>query len=376
MGCMSIADRVPKLSSEHGEIEMLTAYPASTPTLPSPASDGGKGGGAHAAGKASWLDLLDPTPEERASVERDYGLELPSREDLSEVESSSRIAEENGVLFLSMPIVSHARALEDAPSPIGFVLSKDLLVTIRYTQLRSFDAAAAKFCKSETRVSSVDAFATLVEEMVDRSADLLEGIAAELDAVSRSVFLKTRVRRRRHVTRSNDALHRTLIEVGNAGERLSQIRGSLLGLQRIVQFASERERDLIPSNVGSRLKTAQTDLLSLTDYETHLSDKVQFLLGRGARLHQHEAERYLHRLDDRFGRRHSADPGGEHLRNEFQEYAGARLGLGLSVRPGADCAQHGPANSVVQVARVAITTTGRRRRACAGGPEREGTEQE
>src|SRR5712675_459072 len=239
MGCMSIADRVPKLSSEHGEIEMLTAYPASTPTLPSPASDGGKGGGAHAAGKASWL-------------------ELPSREDLSEVESSSRIAEENGVLFLSMPIVSHARALEDAPSPIGFVLSKDLLVTIRYTQLRSFDAAAAKFCKSETRVSSVDAFATLVEEMVDRSADLLEGIAAELDAVSRSVFLKTRVRRRRHVTRSNDALHGTLIDVGNAGERLSQIRGSLLGLQRIVQFASKPERDWIPNTVRSRLKTAQT----------------------------------------------------------------------------------------------------------------------
>jgi magnesium transporter len=247
------------------KIEMLTAYPASVHP------------NAHAARKASWLDLLDPTPDERSIVESDYGLKLPSREDLSEVESSSRIAEENGVLFLSMPIVSHARALEDAPSPIGFVLSKNVLVTIRYTQLRSFDAAAAKFSKSDTRASSVDAFATLVEEMVDRSADLLEDIAAELDAVSRSVFLKTRTRRR-HLTRSNDALHRTLIEVGNAGERLSQIRGSLLGLQRIVPFVSEPERDWIPNNVRSRLRTAQADLLSLTDYETHLSDKVQFLL--------------------------------------------------------------------------------------------------
>src|SRR6266478_7343267 len=188
MGCMSIADRVPKLSSEHGEIEMLTAYPASTPTLPSPASGGGKGWGAHAAGKASWLDLLDPTPEERASVERDYGLELPSREELSEVESSSRIAEENGVLFLSIPIVSHAHAIEEEPSPIGFVLSKDVLVTIRYTQLRSFDTVAAKLSKNDARGSSVDAFAALVDEMVDLSADLLEGIAAELDGVSRSVF--------------------------------------------------------------------------------------------------------------------------------------------------------------------------------------------
>jgi magnesium transporter len=254
------------LSTETEQIEMLTAYPALAHAE------------AHAASKASWLDLLDPTPEERSIVESDYGLRLPSREDLSEVESSSRIAEENGALFLSMPIVSHARALEDAPSPIGFVLSKDVLVTIRYTPLRSFDATAAKLSKSDTRASSVDAFVTLVEEMVDRSADLLEGIAAELDAISRSVFLKTRVRRRRHLTRSNDALHRTLIEVGNAGERLSQIRGSLLGLQRIVPFVAEPARSWIPADVRSRLKTAQADLLSLTDYETHLSDKVQFLL--------------------------------------------------------------------------------------------------
>ncbi len=244
---------------------MLTAYPAFAQAE------------AHAAGKVSWLDLLDPTKEERSVVQSDYGLKLPSREDLSEVESSSRVAEENGVLFLSMPIVSHARAVEEAPSPIGFVLSKDILVTIRYTQLRSFDAAAAKLSKDDTLASSVDAFATLVEEMVDRSADLLEGIAAELDAVSRSVFLKTRTRRR-HLTRSNEALHRTLIEVGNAGERLSQTRGSLLGLQRIVQFASEPEREWIPNAVRSRLRTAQGDLLSLADYETHLSDKVQFLL--------------------------------------------------------------------------------------------------
>src|SRR5262245_37796983 len=242
---------------------MLTAYPASARVE------------THSLHKVSWIDLLDPAQEERASVETKYGLELPSREDLSEVESSSRISEEKGVLFLSMPIVSHARAVEEAPSPIGFVLSKDVLVTLRYPQLRSFDAAAAKLSKSDA--SSVEAFATVVEEMVDRSADLLESIAAELDAVSRSVFLKTRTRRR-HLTRSNDALHRTLIEVGNAGEHLSRTRGSLLGLQRIIPFVSEPERDWIPNAVRSRLRTAQGDLVSLTDYETHLSDKVQFLL--------------------------------------------------------------------------------------------------
>jgi magnesium transporter len=152
-----------------------------------------------------------------------------------------------------------------------------VLVTIRYTQLRSFDTVAAKFSKNDAPESSVETFAALVDEMVDLNADMLEGIAAELDAVSRSVFLKARSRRR-HITRSNDALHDTLMDVGNAGERLSRIRSTLLGLQRIVPFACEPARDWIPDAMRSRLKSAQGDLVSLTDYETHLSGKVQFLL--------------------------------------------------------------------------------------------------
>jgi magnesium transporter len=80
------------------------------------------------------------------------------------------------------------------------------------------------------------------------------------------------------MTRSNDALRDVLIDVGNAGERLSRIRDVMLGLQLIVPFVSGAERDWIPQKVQGRLGTAQSDLLSLADYETHLSDKVQFLL--------------------------------------------------------------------------------------------------
>jgi magnesium transporter len=247
-----------------GEIDMLTAHPAFNDTA------------GQAARKASWLDLLDPTPDERSVVESDYGLRLPSREDLSEVESSSRLAEDNGVLFMSVPIASHGRAWDEAPSPIGFVLSKDVLVTIRYAPSRSFDGAAARFARCETG-SSTEAFAILVEEMVDVTADRLEDIAAGLDAVSRSVFRRPRVRRD-HQVRSNDALRNMLIDVGNAGERLSQMRSRILGLQRIIPFAAEPARDWIPDGVRRRLHVAQTDLVSLADYQIHLSDKVQFLL--------------------------------------------------------------------------------------------------
>ena len=224
----------------------------------------------------SWIDLMHPTNEERASVEGGYGLKLPSREELSQVELSSRLAERDGVLFLSMPTVSHMSGLDQAQSPLGFVLSKQLLVTIRYAHLQAFETVAERRSKDGGHSSSIDTFAALVDGMLELSADLIEQISAELDSVSRTIFSK--LGKQNHVTQSNDALRRVLIGVGIAGERLSRIRDSVLGLQRIVPFVAGAEQDWITANIRARLKTTQNDLSSLAEYETHLSNKVQFLL--------------------------------------------------------------------------------------------------
>ena len=146
-----------------------------------------------------WIDLLKPEPEEVAFVKRTTGLDVPTVANLSEIESSSRLRNKNGVLYLSMPIVSYAGAIEQPPSPLGFVLSKDVLVTIRYTQLRSFDAAAAKYSAGGP-TDSIAAFTAIVDEMVDLLADLLEQIGTELDEISRDIFPR-RSKRRRVFTR-------------------------------------------------------------------------------------------------------------------------------------------------------------------------------
>jgi len=223
-----------------------------------------------------WIDLLDPTSEERASVEGRHGLKLPSREALGGIEASSRISTRNGVLYLSMPTISHMGELEEPASPLGFVLSKDLLVTLRYAELHSFDTVAERCSKGDGIFTSVETFAALVDEMVDLNADLIERIAAELDGVSRAIFSKLGTLD--HVTQSNEELRRVLIGVGHAGERLSRIRDAILGLQRIVPFVAATEQDWIPHNIRVRLTATHGDLTSLAEYETHLSDKVQFLL--------------------------------------------------------------------------------------------------
>jgi magnesium transporter len=229
-----------------------------------------------ALASAFWIDLLDPTAEEAAQVRAATGLSVPSREALSEIESSSRLRADRDVLYLSTPILARADTPEPELTPIGFVLSPQVLVTVRFAPLRVVDATAAE-AACLLSPSSVGVFTVLLETMVDRAADLLEAAGAELDGLSRQTFRNAEAGRRR-IARTNQSLRRTLSQMGRLGDRLGQIRGSLLGVSRIVPFAAEVGRTWIAPEFQNRLGAVRADLLSLADYETHLEGKSQFLL--------------------------------------------------------------------------------------------------
>lgn len=236
--------------------------------------------GSSAAGPPSgtvWIDLIQPTAEEIARVESDFGVRVPSREQLDEIESSSRLRSEGGRLYLSMP-VGAARDLGDAaPTPLGFVLSPHLLVTVRYTELRSFTNAVDAVAKAGGPASSTATFATLLESMIDVEADVLEKIAGDMGDISRRVFRYGKVSAARS-PRLNRELRAALASLGQAGEQLSQLRESIMGLQRIIVFTAEAGQPWLGPDIAARLQTARRDLGSLTDFEAHLSGKTQFLL--------------------------------------------------------------------------------------------------
>ena len=243
---------------------MLVAFPA------------GAGDGEIAANTV-WIDLLDPSPAETEKVARRFGLRVPVRSELDEIESSSRLRSENGVLYLSMPIVVYSEAGEPSPAPVGFVLTPKVLVTIRYTEPHAFGAARLRCTNRGGEMGSAEAFAALIEEMVDFGADILEKMGAELGGISKQVFRPGDGQPRR-IAQTTRTLRAMLRQVGNTGEHLSYIRETILGLQRIIGFAAETASEWFKPEIQSRLKTARHDLTSLSDFEAHLSGKVQFLL--------------------------------------------------------------------------------------------------
>ena len=228
-------------------------------------------------GKPVWVDLCEPTEAELAKACADYGLDIPPRAQLEEIEFSSRLQYEDDVFTISVPVTPHARDGSDAvTSPLGFVLTRDLLVTIRFAHLHIFPAVISRVERRPR--SAPDVFLVIMEAMIDYGADRLEELRARALGVSNRIFHKEMAQARTNVARANRMLKTTLVEIGDMGEHLSHIRDTLLVLQRAVPFVNEHGDGWLEPTVKARLKMAASDVQSLNDYEVHLTDKIQFLL--------------------------------------------------------------------------------------------------
>lgn len=229
------------------------------------------------SGTTVWVDLHNPTPLEIAAACEACRLRIPTRDQLDEIESSSRLHAEGDVLTLSLPLTPYHPGGDPVSAPIGFVLTPKLLVTVRFDELHTFHKVGTNVSQDTDTYTSAQIFTEIAEAIVDYGADRLEHIQADSRAVSRNVF-HTVPRGRRNVAKKNWMLRDTLVQLGDMGERLSELRETLLALQRALPFVADRGAKWIGDDVATRLKTAIADIQSLNDFETHLTDKVQFLL--------------------------------------------------------------------------------------------------
>ena len=230
-------------------------------------------GGADLAG-AAWIDLLRPDDAERSMVERATGLRVPAEAEIAEIESSSRLGTENGVLYLSTPVAYLDADGVSRVGPLGFVVSEQVLLTVRFNDVPVFGTFEERFA-GMAGSGSKDAFLGLLEAMVDRLADVLEHVSADLDTISHRVFRPEPTGA--SSARTDAKLQATLRKVGREGERLSNIRASLLGVQRIASYA-QGGASWLASGSEARLQVLRGDVASLADFDSQLSSKVQFLL--------------------------------------------------------------------------------------------------
>jgi magnesium transporter len=229
----------------------------------------------------TWIDLLNGTAAEVDFVQRVTGLHLPSFERLSEIESSSRLNARHGALFLSTPLIYRPDDGDPVTTPVGFVLTPQFVITIRFQPLAAFKSFTQQVAKrGPPHPSSTGVFVGLIEAVVDRLADVLEHVGGDLDELSQRVFRgeAKQVESVRRPARESANLRDVLRRVGRDGDLASKIRDSLLGIARIVPYTAGHAADWMPPEMKPSFETLRLDLMSLSDYDGFLTTKVQLLL--------------------------------------------------------------------------------------------------
>jgi magnesium transporter len=228
-----------------------------------------------AAAGGLWIDLLEPAAEELSRVASETGLALPGRAEMEEIELSSRLYWDNGAAFMTAVLPSGTDSDQPRVGPVTFVLAPDRLVTIRYHNPRSFDLYPTRAQKTAFGCASAEAVLLgIVEEMVDRLADVLERVGSEIDAVAHAVFRPAASPQ----GKSRD-LAKLIEEIGRKEDLVSKLRDCLMSLQRIMGFLSQvlMQRGSA-KGLREAAKTHGRDIHSLLEHATFLSQKTNFVL--------------------------------------------------------------------------------------------------
>jgi magnesium transporter len=222
----------------------------------------------------TWIDLVDPTKEEIASVRAQFGFEVPSRRAIEKIELSSRLSAHDNRLHMNAPLISGTDTDHWELAPVGFVLAPDVLLTVRFAALESFEAVHATLEK-EGDGTPPEILLRLLEEIVDRTADHLEHASVKINDTSQAVFFDEPKRGR--LNHDTAKLREVMRQIGRVSDRTSRVRYTFLSIGRMADFIMERCTPKLEDDVRERFEALRRDISSLDDFETSLSDRIQLL---------------------------------------------------------------------------------------------------
>jgi magnesium transporter len=224
---------------------------------------------------ATWIDLQEPTREGEKVVEKAIGHNVPTKDELAEIEPSSRLFERDGALYMTVSALRGVRDNQPATTPIGFVLADNRLVTVRYATPKPVDAFADHVRREpELARDALTVLVRLLDAIIDRLADELESSGAEIERISGQIFSKDIDARRIPATR----LTALLTRIGRAQSLLAKIRESAVSTARLLSFLGASRPIKASDAAQAHVASLTTDVTSLIDHSGFLVDNLIFLL--------------------------------------------------------------------------------------------------
>jgi len=224
-----------------------------------------------------WIDLMEPSAAEERSVEQALRIDAPTREEMQEIELSSRIYREGDTSYMTATVIYKADTPVPETTVITFIRTPQTLVTLRYAEPQAIRSFLTRAPRQPDLCNSGDAVLLgLIDAIIDRCADIFEGLGRDLDLLSKGIFAAHK--------RGGDAPDVTDLEdvvrrLGRSEDLTSRGRDSLLSFGRILIFLGQSMTEQKANkDHRQRLKTLMRDVQSLSEHATFLAHKSNFLL--------------------------------------------------------------------------------------------------
>jgi magnesium transporter len=208
-----------------------------------------------------WVDLINPSGEEKQQVEKDFNVELFTKHEREEIESSSKYVETAEEIGINLNFL-----IQDGDNftnePVSFIIKDKMLITQRYHEYRSFAETYRKL-KVIKPVDGDDVFLTILETRIDFDADLIESITDQISAISKEM------------TADQDTDRELLLNITALQESTIAIRENIIEKQRIL--SSMLKSKMFPKEDYDNMRIMIKDVGSLLDHTSFNFERLEFL---------------------------------------------------------------------------------------------------
>ena len=203
-----------------------------------------------------WIDLLSPTIKEQKAVENFMEINLQTRQQVEEIESSSKYSETENFF---MP-TGDSFSIE----PVSFIIAEGVLVSVRFNEFRTFTESAKRLQMNYRAFpTGYHLLISILEVRIDFDADLVEALAKNIAALSKEISL------------SDSVDKQMLTRISHLQENTMLIRENIFDRQRILSGILRSER--FPNDIYPKLQLMIKDVNSLINHADFSSERLDYM---------------------------------------------------------------------------------------------------
>lgn len=210
-----------------------------------------------------WIDLLTPSLKEQKAVESFMEINLQTRQQVEEIETTSKYSETENAIFCNSNFFVPT---EDSFTiePVSFVVSEGVLITVRSAEFRTFNEAAKRLQMSPRGYATgYHLLITILEVRIDFDADLVEALAKNIAVLSKEISGTERIDKE------------TLRQINLFQENTMSIRENIFDRQRVISGIMRSER--FPNDVFPRLQMMIKDVNSLINHADFSTQRLDYM---------------------------------------------------------------------------------------------------